>query len=91
MKTKQKELNKVHTLYMLQMELVNFLNKQEVDKKECRQIEKSATSFSTLLPLIDRLYLGGEDVFETLHQTLVLVNEKIQRQLGKSDKQQKNS
>lgn len=56
-------LAKVQSLYVLQMELWDFLEGKEPDAKKA---QKSLKEYTTLLNEVDPQYMGGEDVLQTL-------------------------
>lgn len=64
--TKDSALSKVQNLYLIQVELWNFLDTNAVDAEVTKNIKKKLSEFQDLLSQVDPQYMGGEDVFETL-------------------------
>jgi|GEM_PF-673091 len=60
---KQSPLSKVQNLYLMQVELWNFLDNKADDAKA---VEKTLKEFSALLKEVDWRLMGGEDVLESL-------------------------
>lgn len=61
-------LEHVQNLYVLQMELLSFLDGDLTDPKARRQMRDSVQEFEKLLRRADRRYMGGDDVYESLKQ-----------------------
>lgn len=73
---KQSALSIVQSLYLMQVELWNFLDGKDADKGKA---EKTLKEFTTLLKEVDPQYMGGEDVLETLQWIPGEVKKKLKK------------
>lgn len=62
---KQSALAKVQNLYLMQVELWNFLDNY-TDPDAIKNAQKTLREFKSLLKEVDWQYMGGEDVYESL-------------------------
>ena len=67
-------LSKVQNLYLMQVQLWNFLDGKETD---VHNAEKTLKEFKSLLKEVDWRLMGGEDVLESLQLIPMEVREKI--------------
>lgn len=74
---KESALAKVQSLYLMQVELWNFLDDSEADAEKAKIVKKTLQEFSGLLKEVDWQYMGGEDVLETLQWIPGEVNKKL--------------
>ena len=63
---KASALEKVQDLYLMQVELWNFLDDEKIDAEQRKNIERTLREFKQLLREVDWHYMGGEDVLQTL-------------------------
>lgn len=84
-------LAKVQNLYVLQMELWQFLDDKEVDTEKYKSAEKSLKEFKKLLAEVNADFLGGEDVMETLQWIPEEVGAKLKKAKGKKSTTKKKS
>ena len=73
---KQSALSKVQTLYLMQVELWDFLDEKNTDANKVQKILKE---FKALLAEVDPQYMGGEDVYATLQWIPQEVNQKLKK------------
>ncbi|TSC57504.1 MAG: hypothetical protein Greene041619_1130 [Candidatus Peregrinibacteria bacterium Greene0416_19] len=60
-------LETVHTLYVMQTELIDLLERSDLQDPDARrQARKQMKEFQELLDRADRRYMGGEDVWDSL-------------------------
>ncbi|PIR54533.1 hypothetical protein COU75_00280 [Candidatus Peregrinibacteria bacterium CG10_big_fil_rev_8_21_14_0_10_42_8] len=71
---KQSPLSKVQNLYLMQVELWNFLDNKADDAKA---VEKTLKEFNALLKEVDWRLMGGEDVLESLQMIPKEVKSKL--------------
>jgi hypothetical protein len=71
---KDSPLSKVQNLYLMQVELWNFLDNKGTDAKA---VEKTLKEFNSLLKEVDWRLMGGEDVLESLQMIPVEVKSKL--------------
>ncbi len=79
---KQSALSKVQSLYVMQVELWDFLDDQEADKTKAETVQKTLKEFNSLLKDVDWQYMGGEEVLETLQSIPQQVNKKLKLKSG---------
>ncbi len=63
---KENALSKVQDLYIMQIELWNFLDDSEKNIEKRKHAEKTLRAFRSLLKQVDWRYMGGEDVLASL-------------------------
>ena len=63
---KENALSKVQDLYLMQMELWNFLDDTEKNVEKYVSAQKTLREFKALLKEVDWQYMGGEDVLQSL-------------------------
>ncbi len=63
---KENALSKVQDLYLMQMELWNFLDDAERNAEKYVSAQKTLREFKALLKEVDWRYMGGEDVLQSL-------------------------
>lgn len=61
-------LAKVQNLYILQVELWNFLDGDDLKEDDFKRAQKNLRQFKSLMKEVDWRYMGGEDVLETLER-----------------------
>ena len=71
---KDSPLSKVQNLYLMQVELWNFLDNKESDAKA---VEKTLKQFNALLKEVDWRLMGGEDVLESMQMIPKEVKSKL--------------
>lgn len=71
---KDSPLSKVQNLYLMQVELWNFLDDKAEDAKA---VEKTLKEFTALLGEVDWRLMGGEDVLESLQMIPKEVKSKL--------------
>jgi hypothetical protein len=71
---KDSPLSKVQNLYLMQVELWNFLDNKESDSKA---VEKTLKQFNALLKEVDWRLMGGEDVLESMQMIPKEVKSKL--------------
>lgn len=74
---KESPLSKIQTLYLMQVELCDFLEAKEVDATKLKTAQKTLKEFKELLKEADWRYMGGEDVLENMQWIPKEVNEKL--------------
>lgn len=80
---KQSALSKVQSLYVMQVELWDFLDDQEPAKEKAETVQKTLKEFNSLLKEVDWQYMGGEEVLETLQSIPQQVNKKLKLKGGR--------
>ncbi len=83
---KESALSKVQNLYVLQVELWNFLDAQDVDTEKYKSAEKALKEFKRLLAEVDGAVMGGDDVYESLQWIPEEVGAKLKSKTKKSKK-----
>lgn len=58
----ERDLQNVHTLYTLQVQLIGALEEDLSDPKKRKEVRESMKEFTQLLDVVDHRYMGGEDV-----------------------------
>lgn len=76
-KKSQSALSKVQSLYVMQVELWNFLDDKEADTEKAKTVQKTLKEFNTLLKEVDWQYMGDEEVLKTLQSIPQEVNKKL--------------
>lgn len=76
---KDTALNKVQNLYLMQVELWNFLDDSELDADRVKSVQKTLKEFKALLKEVDWQIMGGEDVLESLQLIPTEVNAKLKK------------
>lgn len=74
---KESPLSKVQNLYLMQVELWNFLDEKEFDSEKIKSAQKTLKEFNQLLKDADWQLMGGEDVLESLQMIPKEVNSKL--------------
>ena len=74
------ELAKVQDLYLLQAELWNFLDDDKVDAGKLKSAKAALKEYNRLLSEVDKGYMGGLDVYESLQWTPEEVTDKLKAQ-----------
>ncbi len=70
-------LDRVHTLYVLQVKLLQRLRMDLTDPALQRETRREIQEFKEVLKDADWRYMGGEDVYEALQNLPVEVTEKL--------------
>lgn len=78
MKVSKSDLSVVQNLYLLQVDLAEFLHSDLSDPQERRAARERMREFSSLLRQADWRYMGGEDVLDSLKD----VQEQIVRKIN---------
>ncbi len=76
---KETPLSKVQNLYLMQVELWDFLDDTENDAEKCKTAKKTLKEFNELLKEVDWQVMGGEDVLESLQHIPKEVNTKLKK------------
>ena len=76
---KESALNKVQSLYLMQVELWNFLDDSSADTTKVQSAQKTLKDFKALLKEVDWQVMGGEDVLESLQLIPTEVNAKLSK------------
>ncbi|MCA9370430.1 MAG: hypothetical protein KC680_00530 [Candidatus Peregrinibacteria bacterium] len=76
---KESALAKVQSLYLMQVELWNFLDDKDADASKVKTAQKTLQEFKTLLKEVDWQYMGGEDVLASLQWIPGEVNQKLKK------------
>ena len=76
---KQTDLSKVQDLYLLQIELWQFLDDKRPSAEKRKSAQKTLRTFKSLLKEVDWRYMGGEDVYESLQWIPEEVNQKLKK------------
>ncbi len=76
---KETALNKVQNLYLMQVELWNFLDGSSTDANKVKSAQKTLREFKALLKEVDWQVMGGEDVLESLQMIPTEVNAKLKK------------
>ena len=79
MKLSKNDLTVVQNLYLLQVDLLKFLESDLNDPEERKQARKQMKEFADLLKKADWRYMGGEDVLDSMQQMQGVIAEKINR------------
>ena len=74
---KETALNKVQNLYLMQVELWNFLDGSSTDADKVKSAQKTLKEFKALLKEVDWQVMGGEDVLESMQMIPTEVNAKL--------------
>lgn len=74
---KENALTKVQDLYVMQVELWNFLDDKSTNEEKLKHAKKTLKEFKALLDEVDPSHMGGEDVFESLQLIPSEVTQKI--------------
>jgi hypothetical protein len=61
-----KKLEHVHTLYLLQVQLYQFLDSDLTHPKTRKEVREHMKKYQEMLHKADHRYMGGEDVLESL-------------------------
>ncbi|MFA7681548.1 MAG: hypothetical protein WCX61_00795 [Candidatus Peribacteraceae bacterium] len=73
----QNELDKVHDLYIMQIELWKVLDGHVRGEKQLTEARKRLRQFTKLLKEVDWRYMGGEDVYQTLEEMGLQADRKL--------------
>ena len=76
---KETALNKVQNLYLMQVELWNFLDGSSTDADKVKSAQKTLKEFKALLKEVDWQVMGGEDVLESMQLIPTEVNAKLKK------------
>lgn len=76
---KQSSLAKVQNLYLMQVELWNFLDEKNLDVEKTKSAQKTLKEFKELLKEVDWQLMGGEDVLESLQMIPTEVSQKLKK------------
>lgn len=76
---KESALNKVQNLYIMQVELWNFLDDSDIDADRVKSAQKTLKEFKALLKEVDWQIMGGEDVLQSLQGIPTEVNAKLKK------------
>ena len=74
---KDSALDKVQNLYLMQVELWNFLDDTDTDPEKVKHAEKTLREFKALLKEVDWRVMGGEDVLQSLQMIPTEVSQKL--------------
>ena len=74
---KETALGKVQDLYVLQVELWNFLDEKSTNASQKESAKKTLKEFKALLREVDWQHMGGEDVLESLQMIPTEVTRKL--------------
>lgn len=85
---KDSALSKVQNLYLMQVELWNFLEGAQSDKDSVQSAQKTLKEFTALLKEVDWRVMGGEDVLESLSMIPKEVTAKLKKKSPTSAKRQ---
>ncbi len=77
--TKQSSLDKVQSLYLMQVELWNFLDESKADSDAVKSVQKTLKDFKALLKEVDWQVMGGEDVYASLQMIPLEVSQKLKK------------
>ncbi|MDD3896435.1 MAG: hypothetical protein PHU04_01130 [Candidatus Peribacteraceae bacterium] len=77
MKVSKSDLSVVQNLYLLQVDLAEFLHSDLSDPQERRVARERMREFSSLLRQADWRYMGGEDVLDSLKDVQQQIVRKI--------------
>ena len=80
---KESALTKVQTLYIMQVELWNFLDGSITDADKVKSAQKTLKEFKALLKEVDWQVMGGEDVLESMQLIPTEVNAKLKKKPAK--------
>jgi hypothetical protein len=72
-------LQHVHTLYVMQVELLGILQKDLTEPLTRKQAKEQVKKFEELLKKADHRYMGGEDVLQALHELPAEVMTKLKK------------
>ncbi len=73
---KQSPLSKVQSLYLMQVELWDFLDGKEQDLSKAK---KTLQEFTQLLGEVDPSVMGGEDIIESMQTIPTEVRQKLKK------------
>jgi len=73
----QQELDKVHSLYVMQMDLWKILDGKVRGEHQLKEARKQIRHFRKLLKEVDWRYMGGEDVYQTLEEMGLKADRKL--------------
>jgi hypothetical protein len=76
---KETALNKVQNLYIMQVELWNFLDGSSADADKVKNAQKTLREFKALLKEVDWQVMGGEDVLASMQMIPTEVNAKLKK------------
>jgi hypothetical protein len=79
----QAELDKVHALYVMQMDLWKILDGRVRSEAQLQEARRQLREFSKLLKEVDWRYMGGEDVYQTLEQVSLEADRKLRTKMEK--------
>ena len=83
MSKRDSALSKVQNLYLMQVELWNFLDTPAIDAEKVKSAQKTLREFQQLLKEVDWQYMGGEDVLQTLTWIPKEVSAKLKKKPAK--------
>lgn len=83
--TTDRALERVQNLYVMQLELLDLLERDLRDPDVRKQVRKTMKDFEVLLSKADWRYMGGEDVWEALKNLPMEMSKKL-RESGSSTK-----
>lgn len=75
----QDELTKVHSLYLMQMDVWKVLDGRVRSPQKVEEARKCLRQFKKLLKEVDWKYMGGEDVYAELRKMAVEADVKLKR------------
>ncbi|MBT3292599.1 hypothetical protein HN512_01725 [Candidatus Peregrinibacteria bacterium] len=82
--TKTSGLEAVQQLYLIQIELSDYLESDTYSaKKQTPQVKKQLREFTSLLKVADSGFMGGEDILEGLEELRKQVSVRIKKFLSK--------
>lgn len=76
---KESALNKVQNLYLMQVELWNFLDGSTSDADKVKSAQKTLKEFKALLKEVDWQVMGGEDVLQSMQTIPLEVHAKLKK------------
>jgi len=79
----QNELEKIHTIYLMQMQLWDVLDGRIRSPEKIKAAQKQLREYKKLLQEVDWRYMGGEDVLETLENIQCEAEKKLKERSGK--------
>ena len=72
-------LEKVQTLYLMQFQLLDLLDRDLSDPEIRKEVRSQMKEFETLLAKADWRYMGGMDVWETLQNLPSEMSQKLKQ------------